>query len=610
VFLLALQALLLAPLLRFLPVQAATTLEHAQVSVLRSDSAIPGPVEDVALPYHWDRLQGAVNGAASFSMNFHVDDPAVPQAMSIARVGNTFEIRLNGTVISAMGTPGDPYQDYAKQARFFQLPKELLRNTNRLEVTVHVMRGRNGGLSQITVGSLDEIRALYLPTHRLQIVGSLVVIVVSLVLGSLSFLVWLRQRDRLYLFYGAGEYLWAVGMSDGVLDTVPLPWPWWGLIYFSATVFSAVLIFKFALIVAGRHQGILKRLTNWHMAICIPVVLVGLLGGFPWMEQVWKTLTDLLLISIIIDIVRHCLFSKDLEKRGLAWIMTFLGLVGMRDEIVLILMPYVFHPDRQNDPFADFTWSRYAWVLFGISLVWIIAERMRKSSQEIAGMNQTLAARLAQREAELGRMFANQTDAARNHAAMEERQRLMRDMHDGLGSQLVAALQLSHDPEVSREALTEQLRDTLDQLKLTVDAMQDTEGDIAALLGALRYRIAPRLDAAGIELTWAVELLPAIEGWSLPQSRDLQMILYEAFSNLIVHSQASRASLSAWRETGGMIHIVLRDNGRGFDAGVLAGHGGHGMRNMRSRALRMGADLLIDGSADGTEVRLCITRQS
>jgi hypothetical protein len=68
---------------------------------------------------------------------------------------------------------------------------------------------------------------------------------------------------------------------------------------------------------------------------------------------------------------------------------------------------------------------------------------------------------------------------------------------------------------------------------------QDTEGDIASLLGALRYRLNPRLAAAGVQLACAVESLPEIAGWTLQKSRDLQLILFEAFSNLMTHAGAT-----------------------------------------------------------------------
>jgi signal transduction histidine kinase len=183
---------------------------------------------------------------------------------------------------------------------------------------------------------------------------------------------------------------------------------------------------------------------------------------------------------------------------------------------------------------------------------------------------------------------------------LEERQLITRDMHDGLESQLLSTIRMAQDPAISKESLYIQLRETLDHLKLTVDAMQDTEGDIGALLGSIRYRLGPRLAAAGIELLWSVNSLPSISRWSLQNSRDLQMILFEAFSNMITHAAASHAQLQAKYDTlSDAIHILLQDDGCGFDMPGVASFHGHGLVNMRSRADSLRAQFAISSLSPG-----------
>jgi signal transduction histidine kinase len=82
------------------------------------------------------------------------------------------------------------------------------------------------------------------------------------------------------------------------------------------------------------------------------------------------------------------------------------------------------------------------------------------------------------------------------------------------------------------------------------------------------------------------------------------MLLFEAFSNIIVHAGASHACLRAVAD-GGSIRITLGDNGRGFDPNIAST--GHGMRNMRARAARLGAELGIQVSAEGTQVELSLS---
>jgi signal transduction histidine kinase len=322
-------------------------------------------------------------------------------------------------------------------------------------------------------------------------------------------------------------------------------------------------------------------------------MLLSLFGGLPELVSAWKGISALISITVAVIVVPQGLRSRVSEQRivAVAFLVVIVALV--RDTLVFKNLPGYY----------GVVWAVYGWILFSISMAWIIAERLRKSTQAVARMNHTLAARLLEREAELAAMYKHQADAERLEAMVEERQRLTRDMHDGLGSQLLGALHLAQNPEVPKEALALQLRDALDQLKLTVDAMQDTEGDITTLLGSLRYRLGPRLKAAGVELAWDVNPLPAIPGWTLQHSRDLQMLLFEAFSNIIVHAGASRACLRAVADSD-RIRITLGDNGRGFDAGGESA--GHGLRNMRARAARLGAELDIQATAGGTQVGLSL----
>lgn len=577
--------------------QAMTTLERAEMTV---EGAGTPPV-DVALPYNWDRAQGGSSGWARFALHFPAADPAAPQALFLSRIGNTFEVILNGTVLADTGSHGDPYFDFSKQPRLLVIPEGLLRKDNTLVLRIHAQSGRRAGLSRIVVGAADEVSRLHESAYRWRITGFLVISIISAVLGGLALLLWLRQRDMLYVFYGVSELLWALRISDVVSDRAPLPWPWWGVVLFSAYALAPALICKFSLMLLDMHKGALKRIGDWHMYLSVPVVLLAFLARVPLLLSVWLGFTVLIGVTVALLAVWHGLRSDALEKRVLAGAVLVTSAAAVRDMIVFRILPGNFG--------AGATWVSYAWVAFGLTLAWVIAERMRKSAAEIAGINRMLAQRLAAREAELSATFALRAESEKQQAMTEERQRLTRDMHDGLGSQLIGALQLSQNETVPREVLTRQLRETLDHLKLTVDAMQDTGGDIATLLGALRYRLAPRLEATGIALKWDVAPLPAVENWTVRHSRHLQMILFEAFSNMITHAHASQAHLAARHEagTGGeTIRIRLSDNGNGFPLADTAESHGQGLANMRIRAGHIGAAIDIRSSPNGTELVLVL----
>ena len=575
-----------------LSAQAVVTFDHASVIVQRKGDAAPHAPVDTTLPYRWDAEQSGTAGKARFLLPFPFDGNGEPQGLFIVRLGNAYEVSLNGMLLGAKGTPGDPYADNKKPV-FFSIPEGLLRDKNLLTIDIDAQNGRHAGLTPVVFGPAEEVRDIYRASWHERITGYFVMSIISGVLGALALLLWLRQHERMYVYYGLSELLFAFRISDPQFDVTPLAWPWWGLVGFSAQAIASALIWKFVLSVMDRHHGAIKHVSTAFLVLTLPVMLLSLFGGQPGLVSAWKGISALISFTVALMVIPQGLRSSVSEKRivAVAFLVVFVALA--RDTLVYKNLPGYY----------GVVWAVYGWILFSISMAWIIAERLRKSTQAVASMNHMLAARLSEREAELEAMYTRQADAERMQAMVEERQRLTRDMHDGLGSQLLGALHLAQNPEVPKEALAAQLRDALDQLKLTVDAMQDPEGDVTTLLGSLRYRLAPRLKAAGVELAWEVNPLPAIAGWTLQHSRDLQMLLFEAFSNIIVHAGASHACLRAVAD-GGSIRITLGDNGCGFDPKLASI--GHGMRNMRARAARLGAELDMQVSAEGTEVKLSL----
>ena len=191
-------------------------------------------------------------------------------------------------------------------------------------------------------------------------------------------------------------------------------------------------------------------------------------------------------------------------------------------------------------------------------------------------------------------------------AVLQERRRIVRDMHDGLGAQLLSAsarLKSPQPPPPERiasffdEALLE-LRGVLDVL--SVEPSGDPDDDpVSSLLGTLRWRMAPALAARGIALEWHCEALPAHFLASDAARMHLLRLWQEAFSNVLKHSQATRVRFDAGPDGQG-IAMTLRDDGCGFDP--VQGPG-IGLGSMRARATAVGGTLeLRSAPGEGTVV--------
>jgi signal transduction histidine kinase len=218
-------------------------------------------------------------------------------------------------------------------------------------------------------------------------------------------------------------------------------------------------------------------------------------------------------------------------------------------------------------------------------------------------LNTELAIRVAERERELAISYERLRTLDQQRATAEERQRLMRDMHDGIGSHLMSTLALARIGTLSQHDMQEVIADCIDELKLTIDSLEPVESDLLVVLGNLRYRLEPRLHAAGITLEWAVSDLPPLAYLDPENVRSVLRIVQEAFTNTLKHAHAKRITLSTGIDhANARVFVRVTDDGVGLDGSKPAGRG---LDNMKNRAAKLhGAVEFLSLKGGGTCVNL------
>jgi len=201
-----------------------------------------------------------------------------------------------------------------------------------------------------------------------------------------------------------------------------------------------------------------------------------------------------------------------------------------------------------------------------------------------------------EREQQLTSSFEQIQAQVAERAKLEERQRIMSDIHDGVGGQLVGLVNMIKRGESDRllfdqAQLSEHAQMVLDELRIAVDAMQPVDGDLSTVLATLRYRLEPRLKASDIELIWQIDELPIMTELTPQKVLNIQRILFETFTNIIQHAKATTVTVCAKSvpETTA-VKITIEDDGVGFAPRKLKSKG-HGLRNMRNRAEAIGASI-------------------
>lgn len=189
------------------------------------------------------------------------------------------------------------------------------------------------------------------------------------------------------------------------------------------------------------------------------------------------------------------------------------------------------------------------------------------------------------------------------NAVTHERERMMREIHDGIGSGLVAALASAERQGRQSTTAVVALKGALTDLRVAVDSLEQVEGDVAALLASLRYRYENELRKAGMSIDWLVDEVPALTWLDAPSALHVLRIMQESVSNVLGHSGATKVTFRcnlALAEGRPGLRIEVSDNGVGFDA--AAAHHGRGRKNMVDRAAAIGGKLDIQ-SAKGEGAR-------
>jgi signal transduction histidine kinase len=227
----------------------------------------------------------------------------------------------------------------------------------------------------------------------------------------------------------------------------------------------------------------------------------------------------------------------------------------------------------------------YVAIMLFVVLLLVLLRRYLAAVRENEQANIVLAQRLLEREAQLSESHARLRAVERDQVLAQERDRLMQDMHDGLGSSLMGALKaVEHG---GTQDLAQVLRDCIEDLKLAIDSLEPVQADLLLLLATLRFRLGSRLEQAGIRLQWEVQDVPPLP-WLDPQSAlHILRILQEVLGNAVRHSGAALVTVATRLEAGTVL-VTVDDDGKGFDPQATGGRG-RGLVHIQRRAEAIGA---------------------
>jgi signal transduction histidine kinase len=198
----------------------------------------------------------------------------------------------------------------------------------------------------------------------------------------------------------------------------------------------------------------------------------------------------------------------------------------------------------------------------------------------------------------------------RRLAVFEDRERIAKELHDGVVQSLFAvgmALQAGQDLITDPAAVGKRLQESVGQID---DVIRDLRNYIFGLgpAGTADRELDRALNALadefrrGSDVAIRVEVDPEAASIATPHAADLVQVAREAISNAVRHAHPQTLSVTLALE-GKEVVLEVDDDGRGFDPETIV-TGGRGLASLRERAAALGGRLEITSSSgDGTAVR-------
>lgn len=471
-----------------------------------------------------------------------------------------------------------------------RVPPQQFQPGQVLDIRVGVAFSPQMGYSaaRITVGPASVVSKSFTLRQYLQVTIPQASGTGLLLLGSFFFAFWLsRRNETAHLLVALAALAWGVCNLQYFLprhDSALLE-AWYSSIVSVAVCWYMWLIYLMALRFDSRRLPWLEHALPVFVAF---MSLVALPGSGLKSEAVllFHGANGLVAFSITALICYRAVRGGSLELRLMAAALLLALVMGIHD---LALLGLAVHPE------SIYLLPYGSLLVFG-SFLFGVQQRYVGAIESHERLSASLASQLAMREAELNAKHQRLLELERRETLANERERLKHDMHDGIGSALLTALAAVESDAMQQTAVARILRNCIDDLRLVIDSLEPMENDLVTLLGTIRYRLGPQLEAAGLTMQWEMQDLPKL-GWLEVSDRvHVLRIVQEALANALKHSDAREVRVST-SMVGGGVQMQIADNGCGFDTSQA--RTGRGLKNLRRRAEAMQGQLSILSARGG-----------
>ncbi len=519
-------------------------------------------------------------------------------AIYLPSVTHNVAVYINDIWIGQSGTFSDPVSRHHNEPLLFSFSPSLLHNeTNTLKLIVKAAYYQQGLLDEVYLGDHLTLSNAHDWKYFIRVDFIRWVTVAMYALSGLIMLFWLsRPQDVIYGIFSIELFFWATHNLNLFVSNIPVSSRLWEAMTMSTLGWTVIAMIFFNHRFVGYSS---KRVEQFILLFGFSGIGIFFLPDIASILTIGYRIWDSFLLVFGSYAILHLLYAYVQKTSTDIYLMLLAGIpilvFGLHD--ILMVNHFI---DRRDGLIIQ-----YSVVPAALLFTWFLVRRFVQSLNKAEQLAHTLESRVKQKQLALHQQYEQLKHLEKETVLSEERERIMRDMHDGIGGQLVSTLVMLQDCKGEvYDKIRHKIEHSLTDLRFVIDSLDPLLSDIPTLLGMMRLRLLDQLEAANIELEWEVTELPEVADMSPRRCLHIMRIVQEAINNSIKHSSTDKMRLQTGILDNKNIYIDIHDYGSGLQQ--CATFSGRGIDNMNYRASEIGGNLEMLNTDTGFCVRLVL----
>ena len=570
---------------------------------LPAHDAISRPWQPLTLPDDWHINHRDIDQIWYRTAIMLNAKDALTWGVYLPSITHNAAVFINGVWVGQGGSFKAPVSRHHNEPLLFSFSSALLHEgQNQIDIRLAASHPKQGLIDRFYVAPLDQLQAPYRWKHFIRVEFIQWLTLTMYIMSLVTLVFWLvRPEDKIYGLFALEIFLWATHNLNLFITEIPVSAHLWESMTMSTLGWTIVTMIFFNHRFLGESHPRLEKLMLLYALTGMSIFLLPNIGSILHIGYgIWDSFLMIFGGYAVYFLAKSYWQRPNTDLYLMLIVSAPILVFGLHD--ILLLNHYI---DRTQGLIIQYS-ALPAMLLFG----WFLIRRFAQAIQNAEQLAATLENRVEKKQQALKTQYEQLKVLENQQLLGKERERIMRDMHDGIGGQLVSIVAILQEQrgEVF-DNVRHRIQLSLTDLRFVIDSLDPVLSDLPTLLGMMRVRLMSQLEAANIELKWAVTDLPDVPSMSPGRCLHIMRIIQEAITNSIKHSESKDMTLATGIiEDQQKIFIDIIDYGIGISAQATDTLG-RGIRNMQYRAQQLDAQLQIgklDSESGGTRIRLLL----